>query len=110
MDKTADLILLPYNYILDPRTRSAYELKLRGNILIFDEAHNLVVFFYIFYIIYNFKGSIAEDSVSIDFSTKSLALCIEECKEILSLIHEDVENVRNEMVFFLLLEFLFFCN
>ena len=37
----AELILMPYNYILDPCIREALKLDFRNDVLIFDEAHNL---------------------------------------------------------------------
>ena len=38
----ADIVFLPYNYILDPEARKAQNIDLTDSVLIFDEAHNLV--------------------------------------------------------------------
>jgi Rad3-related DNA helicase len=38
----ADIILLPYNYIIDSTARKAMNIDLSNSIVIFDEAHNLV--------------------------------------------------------------------
>jgi hypothetical protein len=32
---------MPYNYLLDHRINSIYQLELQNNVLIFDEAHNV---------------------------------------------------------------------
>ena len=37
----ADLVLVPYNYVLDPGLRSAIAPDLKNSVLIFDEAHNI---------------------------------------------------------------------
>lgn len=41
MVKTADLILAPYNYLVDPNIRKQMNLSLTGQILVIDEAHNI---------------------------------------------------------------------
>ncbi|KAI1723537.1 DEAD2 domain-containing protein [Ditylenchus destructor] len=82
-----DLVTVAQKHMHCPFYRSrqlaAYEIKLKGNIVIFDEAHNL--------------ESAAEESVSIDFSTKTLSLCIRECDRVISLIEEEEEAIRAEM-------------
>ena len=36
-----DLVLLPYNYLMDGRVRDMLSLDIAGSILIYDEAHNI---------------------------------------------------------------------
>ena len=39
--ESADIVVLPYNYIINGETRRAQKVSLAGNIVIFDEAHNI---------------------------------------------------------------------
>ncbi|KAK0404225.1 hypothetical protein QR680_017351 [Steinernema hermaphroditum] len=82
MKDDADLILLPYNYILDPRLRNSHKIQLKGNIVIFDEAHNL--------------ESVCEDSTSVCFSSTDLAHCMSEAQEVLKTVMEEIEAIREQ--------------
>ncbi|GBM38010.1 Regulator of telomere elongation helicase 1 [Araneus ventricosus] len=60
----ADMIFTPYNYIIDPKSRRAHGIELQGNIVIFDEAHNI-------------EGA-CEESMSFQLRSYDLALAITE--------------------------------
>ena len=55
----ANLVLLPYNYLLDPPTRESLKVHWPDSVIIFDEAHNL--------------ESIASDAASCELSSYDLA-------------------------------------
>ncbi|CAL1540331.1 unnamed protein product [Lymnaea stagnalis] len=60
----SDIVFMPYNYLLDNKSRKAHGVELQGSIIIFDEAHNL--------------EKICEESASFDLSSLDLATAIEE--------------------------------
>ena len=37
----SDMILMPYNYIIDPKIRENYKIDFENSIIILDEAHNI---------------------------------------------------------------------
>ena len=53
---SADLVLLPYQYLLTESIRKQMKIQLTGNIVIVDEAHNI--------------GKAAEEALSMEISTR----------------------------------------
>ncbi|XP_025911813.1 regulator of telomere elongation helicase 1 isoform X3 [Apteryx rowi] len=41
LKQQADIIFMPYNYLLDSKSRRAHNLDLKGTVVILDEAHNV---------------------------------------------------------------------
>ena len=38
---TADILFMPYNYLIDERMRENFNISYENSIIIFDEAHNV---------------------------------------------------------------------
>ncbi|KAI9104794.1 helicase C-terminal domain-containing protein [Phlyctochytrium arcticum] len=64
---TADIVFLPYNYLIDSHTRKSQSIDVRNSILIFDEGHNL-------------EGSCG-DVTSFDITPFELSMCISEAEQ-----------------------------
>jgi Fanconi anemia group J protein len=37
----AEIVFVPYNYLIDPAVRKRMHIPINGNIIILDEAHNI---------------------------------------------------------------------
>lgn len=66
----ADLILMPYNYLLSSRIRKNIGLSLRNKVIIVDEAHNI--------------GEAAEESIELELRLNDLREMV--CSELLPLL------------------------
>ncbi|XP_032236204.1 regulator of telomere elongation helicase 1 isoform X1 [Nematostella vectensis] len=75
---SADIIFMPYNYLLDPKSRKAHNLDISGSIVVFDEAHNL--------------EKVCEETVSFDLTSFDIASCVEDvllCMEYVANAEDD---------------------
>lgn len=69
LKQDADIIFMPYNYILDPKSRKANGVDLMNNVIILDEAHNV--------------EKMCEESASLQMRTTDVALCIDEITRVM---------------------------
>ncbi|KAK3091886.1 hypothetical protein FSP39_023453 [Pinctada imbricata] len=80
----ADIIFMPYNYLLDPKMRMNQGIEIQGNVLIFDEAHNL--------------ERICEDSSSFELTPGDLATAMEELTKLAQKMLEMAKNEDQSLV------------
>eukprot|EP00897_Mesotaenium_endlicherianum_P001292 jgi/Mesen1/1190/ME001272S00367 len=72
LHESAELILVPYNYVIDKDNRQSLKgIQWEDSVLIFDEAHNL--------------EGICADAASLDLKASLLAACIGEAKQCVEL-------------------------
>ena len=65
----SELVLLPYNYLIEPTIRDKLNLSLQNAVVIFDEAHNL--------------DAVCTDAASIDLSVVELGAAVAEVQRVL---------------------------
>ena len=78
----ADLIFMPYNYLIDEKIRDVYKLDYTNSIIIFNEAHNI--------------AQCVEDATSFELKTKTLSLSITEVTSLQEIRHQkDVKEWKS---------------
>ena len=75
MAANADLVFLPYNYLVDPRIRKTLAINLEECAVIVDEAHNVLKIF--------------EDSSSISFKGKDVAVALKDLDYMLQIVEDE---------------------
>ncbi|XP_015515534.2 regulator of telomere elongation helicase 1 homolog isoform X1 [Neodiprion lecontei] len=78
LKQSADITFMPYNYILDPKTRKAQGLELQNNILLLDEAHNV--------------EKTCEESASLQISSTDIAICIDEITTVMKDVADEASS------------------
>ncbi|XP_053250552.1 regulator of telomere elongation helicase 1 isoform X3 [Podarcis raffonei] len=81
LKQQADIIFMPYNYLLDPKSRRAHNLDLKGAVVILDEAHNV--------------EKICEELASFDLTPYDLASAVDAINIVLE---EQVKNVQQNEI------------
>nr|CAH7731277.1 unnamed protein product [Callosobruchus chinensis] len=74
LDKFADIVFMPYNYLLDHNIRKSLGIKIESSIIILDEAHNI--------------EKVCEESASLQLKSSDITLCIEEVTAAMKLLSE----------------------
>lgn len=68
----SDLILMPYNYLIDPKIRENFKVSYENSVIIMDEAHNV--------------EKVAEDVASFEIHVNSLHSVLSELSNLASAI------------------------
>lgn len=78
---TADLVLVPYNYLVDTSIRATLKLSWENAVIIFDEAHNL--------------ESVASDATSFSLSSTDIASYISELQQVVRLLQSQISDTTS---------------
>lgn len=89
----SQVLLMPYNYIMDPMIRKTLPFDSTDCVLIIDEAHNIVLVL----VIVNEKDSFCLDSMSYDLSAKILYEMQREIKELIKRGTAKVEGMFSSL-------------
>lgn len=73
----ADIIFMPYNYLLDPKILKSFKINLKDAVVIIDEAHNV--------------ERVCEDTASIQFASSDITNCINDITHIMKTLEKDEE-------------------
>lgn len=73
----ADIIFMPYNYLLDPKILKNFKINLKDAVIIIDEAHNV--------------ERVCEESASIHFASSDVTSCINDITHIMKSMEKDDE-------------------
>mmetsp|Transcript_10844 Transcript_10844/g.24855 ORF Transcript_10844/g.24855 Transcript_10844/m.24855 type:complete len:1037 (+) Transcript_10844:52-3162(+) len=76
--KDCDLMLIPYDYVINPATRESLQVGLKGSVLIFDEGHNI--------------EKSCEEVASMELSGKDLAGAVQDIDDALFVLDSYPEN------------------
>jgi regulator of telomere elongation helicase 1 len=81
MQERADIIFMPYNYLIDPRLREQMGANIpwKGAVLLFDEAHNI--------------EGVCADAASFDISAAHLAAAVQEAQEAFEIAAAEEEGI-----------------
>ncbi|XP_073538970.1 regulator of telomere elongation helicase 1 [Phyllobates terribilis] len=78
LKQQADIIFMPYNYLLDSKSRKAHNIDLKGTVVIFDEAHNV--------------ERMCEESASFDLAPYDLASGIDALDLVIKELTDNLEQ------------------
>ncbi|XP_047352606.1 regulator of telomere elongation helicase 1 homolog [Vespa velutina] len=78
LKQNADITFMPYNYLLDSKTRKTQGIEIQNNVILLDEAHNI--------------EKICEEAASLQISSTDIAMCIDDITAVMVDISKDNET------------------
>eukprot|EP01012_Entosiphon_sulcatum_P020257 TRINITY_DN25237_c0_g1_i1.p1 TRINITY_DN25237_c0_g1~~TRINITY_DN25237_c0_g1_i1.p1 ORF type:complete len:1030 (+),score=110.86 TRINITY_DN25237_c0_g1_i1:1913-5002(+) len=79
---TADIVFMPYNYLVDPSLRASLGVSLRNAAVVIDEAHNV--------------GAVMAECYSSDLSSMTLAGCIREVQKAMEVTRDSAGSAAQD--------------
>lgn len=83
LKQSADIVFMPYNYLLDPKTRRSQGIDLQNTVILLDEAHNV--------------EKVCEEAASLQISSTDVAMCIDEVTAVMRDMNKD-EDLQNDFL------------
>ncbi|KAH3763704.1 regulator of telomere elongation helicase 1 [Pelomyxa schiedti] len=77
----ADVLFMPYNYLIDPKIRATQAIDWTDSVVIFDEAHNL--------------DSVCQDAISVELTPEDLNGCLRELDDCIEVLKQNTIPTEN---------------